>query len=81
MVLADGSSWSKIIPILEKSGYKVIAVQLPLHFLADDIDAVNRAIDPIYGPTILEGLSYDGVVITKSGYNNHNILALFTLLQ
>ena len=27
---ADGSSWSKVIPILENAGHKVIAVQLPL---------------------------------------------------
>ncbi|MFL6489321.1 MAG: alpha/beta hydrolase, partial [Nitrososphaera sp.] len=25
---ADGSSWSKVIPILEKAGHRVIAVQL-----------------------------------------------------
>ena len=33
---ADGSSWSKVIPILQNSGHKVIAVQLPLHSLADN---------------------------------------------
>ena len=27
---ADGSSWSGVIPLLEKDGYHVIAVQLPL---------------------------------------------------
>lgn len=26
---ADGSGWSKQIPVLEKAGHKVIAVQLP----------------------------------------------------
>src|SRR5215204_6682136 len=29
---ADGSSWNKVIPILKNAGYRVIAVQLPLHF-------------------------------------------------
>ena len=33
----DGSSWNKVIPILENAGHHVIAVQLPLHSLADDI--------------------------------------------
>jgi len=33
---ADGSSWIKVIPILEKAGHKVIAVQLALHSLEDD---------------------------------------------
>ena len=28
---ADGSSWGKVIPILEKAGHRVIAVQMPLH--------------------------------------------------
>lgn len=73
---ADGSSWNKVIPILEKSGYKVIAVQLPLHSLADDIDTVNRAINLLDGPTILVGHSYGGVVITNAGYNNHNVTGL-----
>ena len=42
---ADGSSWSKIIPILKNTGHKVIAVQLPLHSLADDVATVKRAIE------------------------------------
>ena len=27
---ADGSSWSRVIPLLQKKGYRVTAVQLPL---------------------------------------------------
>jgi pimeloyl-ACP methyl ester carboxylesterase len=72
----DGSSWSKVIPILEKAGHKVIAVQLPLHSLSDDISTVNRAIDLLGGPTILVGHSYGGVVITNAGYNNPNVIGL-----
>jgi hypothetical protein len=34
---ADGSSWSKVIPILERDGYTVIAVQKPLTSLPDDV--------------------------------------------
>ena len=30
---ADGSSWSKVIPLLQARGYNVIAVQNPLHRL------------------------------------------------
>jgi pimeloyl-ACP methyl ester carboxylesterase len=33
---ADGSSWTKVIPILKNSGHRVIAVQLPLHSVADE---------------------------------------------
>jgi pimeloyl-ACP methyl ester carboxylesterase len=57
---ADGSSWSKEIPILKNAGHKVIAVQLPEHSLADDVDTVKRAIEHIGGPTILVGHSYGG---------------------
>lgn len=33
---ADGTSWSKVIPLLEADGYHVVAVQNPLTSLADD---------------------------------------------
>ncbi len=42
---ADGSSWSKVIPILQNAGHKVIAVQLPAHSLADDVETIKRAIE------------------------------------
>ena len=73
---ADGSSWSKEIPILENAGHRVIAVQLPLHSLADDVATVKRAIDLVGGPTILVGHSYGGEVITNAGYNNPNVTGL-----
>ena len=63
---ADGSSWSKVIPILQNAGHKVIAVQLAAHSLADDVATVKRAIDLVGGPTILVGHSYGGFVITNS---------------
>lgn len=73
---ADGSGWSKQIPILEKAGHKVIAVQLPLHSLSDDVETVKRAIEHIGGPVILVGHSYGGAVITNAGYNNPNVTGL-----
>jgi len=73
---ADGSSWSKVIPILKIAGHKVIAVQLPLHSLADDIATVKRAIELLGGPTILVGHSYGGIVITNAAYNNPNVTGL-----
>jgi pimeloyl-ACP methyl ester carboxylesterase len=72
----DGSSWSKVIPILQNAGHKVIAVQLPLHSLADDIATVKRAIDLIGGPVILVAHSYGGYVITNAGYNDPNVKGL-----
>ena len=72
----DASSWSKVIPILQNVGHKVIAVQLPLHSLADDIATVKRAIDLVGGPVILVGHSYGGFVITNAAYNNPNVKGL-----
>jgi pimeloyl-ACP methyl ester carboxylesterase len=31
---ADASSWNKVIPILQRDGYTVTAVQIPLYSLA-----------------------------------------------
>jgi pimeloyl-ACP methyl ester carboxylesterase len=73
---ADGSSWSKVIPILQNAGHRVIAVQLPLHNLADDVATVKRAIELVGGPTILVGHSFGGFVITNAAYNNPNVTGL-----
>src|SRR5215216_5834349 len=73
---ADGSSWSKVIPILQNAGHRVIAVQLAAHSLADDVATVKRAIDLVGGPTILVGHSFGGFVITNAGYNNQNVTGL-----
>jgi len=42
---ADGSSWAKVIPILQAKGYRVSAVQNPLTSLADDVAATHRALE------------------------------------
>lgn len=73
---ADGSSWSKVIPILKNAGHKVIAVQLPLHSLADDVETVKRAIELAGGPTILVAHSFGGFIITNAAYNNQNVTGL-----
>jgi pimeloyl-ACP methyl ester carboxylesterase len=64
---ADGSSWSKVIPELEKKNFEVIAVQLPLTSLADDVAATKRAVDRAAGPVTLVGHSWGGSVITEAG--------------
>ena len=73
---ADGSGWSKQIPILKDAGHKVVAVQLPLTSLSDDVETVKRAVEHIGGPAILVGHSYGGAVITNAGYNNPNVTGL-----
>jgi pimeloyl-ACP methyl ester carboxylesterase len=64
---ADGSSWSKIVPLLESKGLHVVAVQIPLTSFSDDVAATQRAIDLEDGPVLLVGHSYGGAVITEAG--------------
>jgi pimeloyl-ACP methyl ester carboxylesterase len=66
---ADGSSWRKVIPHLEKAGLKVIAVQNPLDSLENDVAATKRAIRNAEGPVVLVGHSWAGVVITEAGHD------------
>ena len=67
---ADGSSWNKIIPLLQAQGLKVVAVQNPLTSLADDVAFAKRAIDAQAGPVVLVGHSWGGTVITQAGAND-----------
>ena len=64
---ADGSSWSKVIVLLQTKGYNVIAVQNPLSSFADDVAAAKRAIAQMDGPVLLVGHSYGGMVISEAG--------------
>jgi pimeloyl-ACP methyl ester carboxylesterase len=64
---ADGSSWARVIPILQSKGYNVTAIQNPLTSLADDVATTLRAIARQDGPVILVGHSWGGVVITEAG--------------
>src|SRR5437660_11907553 len=73
---ADGSSWSKVIPILERDGYTVIAVQNPLTSLPDDVATTKRVIDAQKGPVVVVGHSYGGAVITEAAAGNPNVKAL-----
>jgi pimeloyl-ACP methyl ester carboxylesterase/ketosteroid isomerase-like protein len=72
---ADGSSWSKVIPLLERKGFTVTAVQNPLTSLADDVATTRRLLEQQTQPTILVGHSYAGFVITEAG-NVPNVTGL-----
>jgi len=64
---ADGSSWEKVIPLLQGQGLHVTSVQNPLTSFQDDVDAVRRALAMQDGPTVLVGHSYAGMVISEAG--------------
>ena len=64
---ADGSSWSRVIPLLQQRGYKAVAVQNPLTSLAEEVAFTKRIIALQDGPVILVGHSWGGAVITQAG--------------
>ena len=60
---ADGSSWSKVITALHTKGIKAVTAPLPLTSFADDVSALDRALERIEGPVVLAGHAYAGAVI------------------
>ncbi|MFC0387541.1 alpha/beta fold hydrolase [Muricoccus vinaceus] len=64
---ADGSSWEKVIPILQAAGLHVTAVQNPLTSLAAADAETRRVLALQDGPTVLVGHSYGGTIISDTG--------------
>lgn len=64
---ADGSSWNRVINKLQSQHTEVIAVQLPLTSLKDDVTATQRAIARAHGDVVLVGHSWGGTVISEAG--------------
>jgi len=73
---ADGSSWSKVILLLQAKGFNVSAAQIPLTSLADDIVVTRRLLSMQNGPTVLVGHSYGGAVISGAANNEPGVKAL-----
>ncbi len=73
---ADGSSWSKVIPILKETGYNTVATQNNLTSLADDAEITRRMAEAQEGPTILVGHSYGGAIITEAAHLCPNVVGL-----
>jgi len=73
---ADASSWSKVIPLLERDGYEVTAVQIPLTGYAEDVATTKRVIAAQPGPVVVVGHSYGGAVITEAAANDARVKAL-----
>ena len=63
---ADGSSWAKVIAPLAAAGVKAVAAPLPLTSFADDVAALDRALERVTGPVVLVGHAYAGAVIAAT---------------
>ncbi|TIX87792.1 alpha/beta hydrolase [Rhizobium sp. P44RR-XXIV] len=61
----DGSGWAKVIAPLVADGFSVTAAPLPLTSLADDVAALERALERVTGAVILVGHAYAGAVIAS----------------
>src|SRR5574341_1077119 len=73
---ADGSGWSHVIPLLEKEGYTVTAVQNPLTSFEADVETTRRVVAAQTGPVVLVGHSYGGAVITAASVGITNVKSL-----
>jgi pimeloyl-ACP methyl ester carboxylesterase len=73
---ADGTGWQRVIKILERDGYNVIAVQNALASFDGDVQTTKRVIDAQKGPVVAVGHSYGGAVITGAAAGNTNVKAL-----
>jgi pimeloyl-ACP methyl ester carboxylesterase len=76
---ADATSWQEVIPILQRAGYKVRAVQNPLLSADQDVDITRRAIKAEIDAgrdVVAVGHSYGGFVTTGAAAGNPKVTAL-----
>ena len=73
---ADAASWNRVIPILQRDGYDVTAVETPLQSLASDVEWTRRVVDAQTRPVVLVGHSYGGAVITGAAAGDPKVKSL-----
>lgn len=77
---ADGTSWSKVIGHLADDGIKVVSAPIPLTSFADDVAALERALERVPGPVVLVGHAYAGAVIAATRNEKVNALVYVAAL-
>jgi len=73
---ADSSSWNGVVAILQKDGYRTVAVANPLRSLSGDARLVSDVIASIQRPVVLVGHSYGGQVISNAAKGHDNVKSL-----
>lgn len=73
---ADASSWNGVIGVLERDGYKVVAVANPLRSVHSDAAYVGNVLASLSTPVVLVGHSYGGSVISEAAVGRANVKAL-----
>ena len=51
----------------QAKGFQVLAVQIPLTSVEDDLAATNRIVGDAKGPIVLVGHSWGGMAVTQAG--------------
>ena len=77
---ADGSSWNKVTSELQRQGFQVVAVQIPMTSLSDDVTALRR-VRSQDGSVVLAGHSYGGAVITAAAAGDPKVKPWCTSLR
>ena len=73
---ADAMAWARVIPLLERAGYPIVAVENPLTSFDADVATTRRAINAQPGPVVAVGHSYGGAVITQVAAESDKVRAL-----
>jgi pimeloyl-ACP methyl ester carboxylesterase len=73
---ADGSSWNKVTSELQRRSFHVVAAQIPLTSLSDDVVVLKRVLRAQNSPVVLVGHSYGGAVISAAAAGDTNVKAL-----
>jgi pimeloyl-ACP methyl ester carboxylesterase len=73
---ADALSWQGVIPLLQREGYRVVAVENALTSFADDVATTRRMIEAQSGPVVVAAHSYGGAVTTAAAAGLPNVRAL-----
>jgi pimeloyl-ACP methyl ester carboxylesterase len=60
---ADGSSWNKVIAALRSEEVRAVTAPLPLTSVADDIAALDQALERAGGPVVVAGNAYADAII------------------
>jgi pimeloyl-ACP methyl ester carboxylesterase len=72
----ESASWQGVIPLLQASGYPVIAWANPLRGVKSDSSYLAKLIDTIKGPVVLVGHSFSGMLITNAATGKTNVKGL-----
>jgi pimeloyl-ACP methyl ester carboxylesterase len=75
---ADALGWQDVIGRLQREGYPVRAIEIPLSSFALDVETAKRALDAAgaAGPLVVAAHSFGGAVVTQAAAGNPNVKAL-----